>query len=191
MARPLQLLLLCLGACASTAVQPNHASMAPILSSPHSPQSAPTVESGAPDNVTLPFGFGFTAGPSSTMVGATLDFPIDRNITFGPLLQYGFDDKVSLISLSGQLKYFVPIGGDSGKPAIMPYLTIGAGLASIDKRGRSGDSGAEINGGVGVRYLTGDHYRVGSEARYHYLPEDVAGESGFWTFELLQIVFSF
>jgi hypothetical protein len=64
-------------------------------------------------------------------------------------------------------------------------------VASLDKDGRSGDEGILLNGGVGVRYLTGEHYRIGSEARFNYLPDDLGGENSYMSFELLQVIISF
>jgi hypothetical protein len=64
-------------------------------------------------------------------------------------------------------------------------------MANIDKEGQSGDSGLLINGGAGVRFLTGEHYRIGSEARVNFLPSKLDGERGYLSFELLQIVISF
>jgi len=151
--------------------------------------TATAEEPGAPNDTTLPVGIGFTTGPSALMVGGTLDFPIDKKITFGPSLQYAFDDDVTVASVSGQLKYFMPVMGDNS--TFLPYFTGGIGVTSLDKEGRSGDSGAAINIGAGVRYLTGEHYRLGTEARLYLLPDELGGEHAFFAVELLQIVISF
>jgi hypothetical protein len=42
-----------------------------------------------------------------------------------------------------------------------------------------------------MRYLTGDQYRLGSEVRLNYLPDDLGGENTFFSFEVLQLVLSF
>jgi hypothetical protein len=185
------LLLSCLGACASTSVQP------PAGTKPSFTGTLPTQpgdqnkNAEAPDTTTLPAGVGLTVGPKSFLIGATLDFPIDRQITIGPSLEHGFDSNMSLTSLTGQLKYFLPASGDGSGMSLLPYLTVGVGMASIDKEGQSGDSGLLINGGAGVRFLTGDHYRIGSEARLNVLPSKLDGEHGYLSFELLQIIITF
>lgn len=147
----------------------------------------------APEKTTLPVGVGLTTGPKSFLIGATLDFPIDKQITIGPSLEHGFDNNMSLNALTGQLKYFLPASGDGseGGMSLLPYLTVGVGMATIDKEGQSSDSGLLINGGAGVRFLTGEHYRIGSEARVNFLPSKLDGERGYLSFELLQIVISF
>jgi hypothetical protein len=187
------LLLSCLGGCASTSVHPP-AGTAPTFtgSLPTSPDDQDKNAAAAPEKTTLPVGVGLTTGPKSFLIGATLDFPIDKQITIGPSLEHGFADHMSLTSLTGQLKYFLPASGDgSDGMTLLPYLTVGVGMANIDKEGQSGDSGLLINGGAGVRFLTGEHYRIGSEARVNFLPSKLDGERGYLSFELLQIVISF
>jgi len=146
----------------------------------------------APADTTMPLGAGFTIGPSTAMLAAGLDFPIDNNLTFGPSFQYGFDDDTSLVSLTGQLKYFLPSGSkESGWSWLRPYLTAGVGLAYLDRDGRGSDTGMVWNGGAGLRYLTGEHYRVGSEVRFNVLPDKLAGERGYVSVELLQVIVTF
>lgn len=184
------LVLAFLGACASTAAAPKSKRNGPTFtgmlpSTPIDPE-----KDGVPTETTLPVGVGLTTGPSSLLLGATLDFAIDKKLTFGPSLQVGIDSNVRLTTLTGQFKYFLPINeGDSF--TFLPYLTGGVGAASIDKDGSSSDSGALFNIGAGLRYLTGDHYRVGSEARLNILPDKLAGESTFLSFSLLEIVINF
>ena len=74
---------------------------------------------------------------------------------------------------------------------LLPYLTLGAGIADIDKAGRSGEAGFVVNGGAGVRFLTGEHFRLGSEARVNMLPDPLDGEHVYLSFQLLQVVIPF
>lgn len=181
------LLFACLGACTSTTLPPGAALARPTLTG-----SLPAASNDeAPDDTSLPLGVGLTTGPSTILIGATLDFPVDKKITFGPSLHYGIDDNVDLMALTGQFKYFLPVVGDKDSFSVLPYITAGIGVASIDKEGRAGDSGLVIDAGAGVRYLTGDHYRIGSEARLNYLPDDLGGENLYVSLEILQIVISF
>jgi hypothetical protein len=147
---------------------------------------------GAPDTTTLPLGVGFTTGPTSLLLGASLDFPVDKMITFGPALQYGSDNNVTLTTVTGQLKYFLPMDSGGAKQAkFLPYMTAGIGVASVDKDGRSGDQGAVLNIGAGLRMLTGEHYKIGTEGRLNYMPDDLGGENAFFSFELVQLIITF
>jgi hypothetical protein len=189
---PQLLLLLSLGACASPGGHHADAARArPTLTGALPSASAEPDDGLAPEGKVLPAGVGFTTGPTATLVGATLDFPLDKNLTFGPSLQYGFDDDVDILALTGQLKYFLGTDSAQGQPSLLPYVTGGIGFAKLDKDNRSADSGVLLNVGAGVRYLTGEQYRLGSEARLNYLPDDLGGENSYFSFEVLQLVLSF
>jgi hypothetical protein len=188
------LLLTCLCACATTGRSPGPARPALTGFLPTTPAEVETdraFEKGnAPSDTMLAAGFGFTTSPSSFMLASTLDFPLDTNVTAGPSLQYGADDEVTLMSLTGQLKYFLPLT-ELFTLSVRPYVTGGIGVTTIDKENRGSDSGLLVNIGAGVRYATGEHYRIGSEARFNFMPDDVAGEPTFMSFDLLQITFEF
>ncbi len=185
------LLLACLGACStySSGSAWRNATFSGTL-----PTMAVEPEEGrAPEETTLPISAGLTAGPSSFLLGASLDFALDKNLTFGPSLQYGFGDDVTLGSLTGQIKYFPEFGAEKSKKdqTFLPYITGGVGIATLDKEGRSGDSGAVLNIGAGARLLTGDHYRLGSEARWNLLTDELGGERSYISWEVLQVIISF
>jgi hypothetical protein len=197
------LLLVCLGACATTSYR---AEPAPTVRTEPTARPAPPSHSGmlamppadrdkepgAPDDLSLPTGAGLTFGPTTFLVGTTLDIPVDTKITFGPSLQYGIDEHVDLLMLTGQLKYFLPVvRKDESTFSMLPYVTGGLGFVRIDKEGTSSDSGLGINAGVGVRFLSGKHYRIGSEARLILLPDEISGEELLLSLELLQIVITF
>ena len=188
-------LLACLGACASSAPRPDWVVSKPALTTSLPPATAPAADFAAPEDdlapkdTTLPVGIGMTFGPSAPMLAAALDFPLDKQITFGPSLQYAFEDDLSLGSLTGQLKYYIPM--EDKNPKLQPYGTFGAGLASIDKEGRSGDSGLVINIGAGARLLTGEHYSIGSELRWNWLPDEIGNEDTYFSWELIHVVISF
>ncbi len=155
------------------------------------PVAATAEDASAPKDTTLPVGIGFTTGPSSVLLSSTLDFPLDKRITVGPSLQYGFDDDLTLTALTAQIKYFLDEFGDRDSMSFLPYATAGFGFAMVDKEGRSSDTGVLIDIGAGVRYLTGEHYRIGSEARLNWLPDELGGEHSYLSFDLLQIVITF
>jgi hypothetical protein len=188
MATTLRLALLAgLGACTSTAVRhgsyddtPGITGTLPMLVAATDTGSASAADvaaedAGAPRHTTLPIGIGMTFSPTSVLLGAGLDFNLDKQISFGPSLQYGLDDDTSLLSATGQLKYYLPSG--EKEPKLLPYLTMGVGVA--------------INIGAGARLLTGEQYRIGSELRWNYLPDDLAGEDSYFSLELVQVVISF
>jgi hypothetical protein len=195
--------LLALASCASTTARPALVEKGPSFSGtlPRAAEShvSPTEsmdpigdKNGAMESTTLPVGVGFTAGPSSFLVAGALDFPLDTKLTLGPSIEHSWDTNTKITAATAQLKLFLPVMSEGSSPfTILPYLTLGAGFAEIDKAGRSGDTGFMVNGGAGVRFLTGDHYRIGSEARVNVLPDPLDGERTYMSFQLLQVVIPF
>lgn len=151
-------------------------------------QDAPEAEGS-----TLPIGVGFTIDPGTVMIAAAYDVPVDANLSAGPAMQFGFDDDVTIFAPYLKLKYKLPgvMEDESGRPTFKPYVTVGVGAAIIDKSGRSSDSGLLVNGGAGVRFLTGESYRLGSEALINWMPGRTAGERAYFSWELLQLSLQF
>lgn len=192
MARHLSVFLLIgLSACYTAGVDASSNWTKPTYSGPMV-SAQPEKDGEAPDSTCLPIGIGLTLGPRTTLVGATLDFPLDEKVTFGPSLQYGFDSDATIAVLTGQLKYFLPVIGEGKKSfSMLPYLTVGVGAAQLDKDGWQSETSMLINGGAGLRYLTGEHYRIASEARFNLLTEEINDERAFLSLEILQVVISF
>jgi hypothetical protein len=191
MQRPhLLVLLACLCSCSINGIEPKPNGAGPTFSGflPLPAQDKPE----APDETTLPVGVGMTFGPNAFLVGGTLDFPLDKKITFGPSVQYGIDDDNKLLTVTGQVKYFLKMEkNEKGEFPILPYVTGGIGAASVDTEGRSSETGVVLDIGAGLRYLTGKHYRLGSEGRLNFFPDSLSGESSYFSVELLQIVITF
>jgi hypothetical protein len=153
-----------------------------------------TVEDGEEGSSSqLALGVGFTADPQATVIGATYEVPIDANLTVGPAIQFGFDEDVTIFAPYLKVKYELPgaMRNDDDVPTLLPFLVGGVGAVYIDKDGRSGDTGFLLNGGAGLRFLTGDKYRLGTEALVNWMPNRVAGERAYFSWEVLQIVFDF
>lgn len=150
-------------------------------------------EVGEEDLRRMPIGIGFTGGPSSVLLGATFDLPLDDKLTVGPSLQYGYHRDRQIVAPTVQAKYFLRgVGvGEEDRTKLVPYGTAGLGFAYIDESGRSADAGLLVNFGAGLRYLTGQDYRIGSEARLNFLPGQVSGERFYFSWELIQLVFEF
>ena len=162
----LTLLALSLGACASTTTRPAKIDTGPMLSgtlptvretevSADGAADAASEKGGAPTSLTLPAGVGFTTSPASFLLAGALDFPLDTKLTLGPSIEHSWDTNTKITSATAQLKLFLPVSEAGTAPfTILPYLTLGAGIADIDKAGRSGEAGFVVNGGAGVRFLT-------------------------------------
>ena len=61
----------------------------------------------------------------------------------------------------------------------------------MDKENRSSDWGLLLNAGAGIRVLTGKDYRIASTMLFNFVPGDVAGESAYFTWEVISVVVDF
>lgn len=136
----------------------------------------------------LPIGVGATSSPGMFLIGGAADFLVDDEVTAGPALQFGTDDGETLLSAFGQAKYWLPVGDDS---KLQPYLQAGLGFTYLDLPRRGGDSGLMAAIGAGVRLRTGDNASFGTQLLLHYLPNEIAGEDTYFSWEIVQFVLSF
>lgn len=195
-------LLPLLAACATGPGRPSSGAPAarptmtvPLIPAATSETSLSRQDDGVDVPTVLPVGLGITAGPSTVLVGAALDFPMDDNLTFGPAVQYGTDDDVDIFTAFAQAKYWLPGAlpqddGD-GRMILRPYIQVGAGFGYLNPKNRSSDQGLILNGGAGFRLLTGKSYRVGTEALVHWAPSKIADEDLWLSWEIVQINFEF
>jgi hypothetical protein len=171
------------------------ATTAPGAPAPAEPRGALAQNTAGEDRITtLPVGIGFTSGPSSFLMGAALDLPLDQDLTIGPALQYGISDSRDILNAFGQVKYWLPgldLGDDGGRPELAPYIQGGAGVVFLDPENSSSDTELLLNVGAGVRYLTGEKYRIGSTALFNFVPGEVVDEKFFFSWQVIEVVFDF
>lgn len=142
---------------------------------------------------TLPLGAGFTASPKALLFAVAFDVPVDQNLTVGPAAHLGFGDNRELYTLYLKGKYWLPgaMEGDDGRPKLKPYVTAGAGGVYYDEDGRKSDTAVFFNGGAGLRFLTGDKHRIGSEVLLNWAPNKVGDERTWFSWEVIQLVLDF
>ena len=79
----------------------------------------PAQEPAAEGSRALPIGLGFTSSPSTVLLGASADFPVDEHLTAGPALQLGLDDDRLLFAPHAQMRYWFAFGKKSCSPPIL------------------------------------------------------------------------
>lgn len=139
------------------------------------------------EEVKVHVGIGASSSPTTLLLGGSADFPLDEYLTFGPALQIGRDDNTSFFAPFGQIRYW--FGKAADEKFLLPYAQAGVGFVYMDRAGRSGDTAFLLNLGGGVRLLTGEDYRIGSNVLFHFVPGDVGGEDTFLTWEIVQVSF--
>ncbi len=138
----------------------------------------------------LPAGTGFSSSAGATLMGGSADLRIDNRFTFGPALQIGIADDKLLVAPFGQARYW--FNDQDDEPTVFqPFAQVGAGAVYLDNQASSSDWGFLMNVGGGVRMLTGDNYQLGTAALLNFMPGDVAGESFYVSWEVIQFVFDF
>ena len=91
--------------------------------------------------------------PDGTAFGmnGNIDYFVNEHVSVGPLLQLGFTDDMTLVGLSGQGKYRLPLPGTGGRGKLT--LQSGIGFAHADFR--ADDTSWLVPLGIGYEYALG------------------------------------
>jgi len=186
------LIVLVLASCAapppgptSTRLQPASTSERSTLLAHRDHEPARLVDND--DHATVYVGVGSAYSPQTPLLFGSMDFQIDENLTIGPALHLGADDNSSIFATFGQLRYW--FGKESDQHQFLPYLQAGLGLVYMDRDGHGSGTDLVINCGGGVRLLTGDGYRIGTNLLYNSVPGEVADDDSYFTWEIIHFSF--
>jgi len=142
-------------------------------------------------------GLGFMADPEAFLTGIEGDFHLTRNVSFGPAVQFGIDDRFTVISPSLHGRYWFEFPGqDDVLQRLRPYLQMGTGFTYIDVDGRwrgrdDDDIGWLINGGFGADFRLSHSLSVGTKMLFNGMPGDVFGENFYFSWEVAALRFRF
>lgn len=134
---------------------------------------------------------GFTNSPDSFLVGAALSYPLDENFSIGPLVQLGIDDDFFMAAPTLDLRATFALSEDK---RVRPFIHGGPGFVYFKEDDRVGDddeTGFLFNLGVGIDYLISDDTTIGTDLMVNYMPDEVLGEHGFFSWQFLKITFHF
>jgi hypothetical protein len=124
-------------------------------------------------------GLGFTASPTSLLLGFEGDYRVADPISLGALTEVGIRDHLTIVSPVLFARYWPNLGRliDPDLSPIEPYLHLGLGFSYWDADGYRGvhDNDTEflLNMGFGVEYRFTKHVSVGSQMLFNVIP---AGE---------------
>ncbi|HLG21022.1 MAG TPA: hypothetical protein VI895_14570 [Bdellovibrionota bacterium] len=100
-------------------------------------------------------GLGFTLSPDLFLMGVEGHYFVHQNIAVGPLLQFGVDDNIFLLSPSLNVRGVFDLPAPGFAKRVKPFVQAGAGLSYIDVDRRGDDTSFLINMGFGTDvYLT-------------------------------------
>ena len=141
-------------------------------------------------------GGGFTADPDGGLVAADIEYAITDDFGFGPSLQLAFDDDLTIVAPTVNLRYRVDLSDVNNEfvRRLEPFGQLGAGFAYIEKDHRPGDDddiGFLMNGGLGAEYWVTDALAVGNTILFNGMPDDVEGENFFFSWQLVTLRYRF
>jgi hypothetical protein len=108
-------------------------------------------------------GLGLTISPDLFMITPQLEYVHDARLTYGPLVQVGVGNNVSLITTSMSLRYTL-----GNHPRFKPNLEGGLGVAFFSGLGTS--VGVHILAGMGFDYKLDNQMSLGTMIRLNLAP---------------------
>ena len=142
--------------------------------------------------LTVPVGLGFTAGPTTLLLSAAVERKLDERWSVGPALQLGVADDRTLVSLTGQAKYALPVFDKAKR--LSSFVQGGIGIVYLEEEIGGSDVdefGLLVNVGGSVRYEMRDGYSLGSSMMLNFVPTEVVGERLYFSWDVVQIVLRF
>jgi len=137
----------------------------------------------------LQTGLGFMADPEAFLLGIEGDFHVNQNVSVGSTVQFGLDDRFTVISptLHGRYWFDFP-GQDEMLQRLRPYVQLGTGFTYIDVDGWRGqdddDIGFLIDGGFGADFRLSHSLSLGTKMLFNGMPGGVFGEKFYFSWEV-------
>lgn len=142
-------------------------------------------------------GIGFMADPEAFLLGVEGDFLVTEQLSVGPMVQFGLDDRFTVISPTVYGRYWFEIPGQNEMlQRLRPFLQAGAGFAYIDVDGRwqgrdDDDIGFLTNAGFGADFRLSHSFSLGTKMLFNVMPSDVFGENFYFSWEVAALRFRF
>jgi opacity protein-like surface antigen len=160
-----------------------------------SPDSESTSSGGeTPTGWSFRAGLGFTDDPSSLLLNLEAPYAFDQWVSAGPMFQIGIDDNNTIVAPTLNVTVTIPDLPGEDFDLIHPFGFIGMGFAVIEDDNRRNDNsstGFLVNFGFGVEYQLSDHFFLGTEMMFNFLPEETLDEHFFYSWQVLGARFAF
>lgn len=145
-------------------------------------------EHGEDETFSVRAGPGFTASPTTFLMGVDVPFAVTKNVALGPSFQLGVDDDTTFFAPTWNVEFRLPLED------VTPYAYGGAGLGYVKKDHRHGDdddAGFLFDLGIGLDFWVSDEIALGSRMTFNFMPSDVEGETFIFSWQVLTGRFSF
>jgi Outer membrane protein beta-barrel domain len=132
-------------------------------------------------------GVGFTAGPGTTLLNLEAPYVFDRWVSAGPMFQIGLDKHDTIVAPTANVTVTIPDLPGDDFDRLHPYALIGMGFAVIEDDNRQNDNssaGFLINFGFGLEYRVSNHFFLGSQMIFNFLPEETLDQNFFYSWQV-------
>lgn len=133
---------------------------------------------------------GLTGGPSMFLLGGEMSYHLDEASAVGALLQLGVSGDDTFLGLSMHYKHHFYLEGAGARSRLRPFAQGGLGFAYLDKDRRD-DWSVLVHAGGGLQYHVNSTTHLGSNILLDFLPNEPAGDSFVFTWQVLQVGFRF
>ncbi len=161
-----------------------------------SPSQAQTYDSGPSTRrgFSARVGVGFTSGPDTFLINLEAPYAFDRWVSLGPMIQIGLEDDEKIVAPTANLSVRIPDLPGRAFDRLHPFLQLGVGFAWIEDEDRPGSNSATgflVPFGVGIEYQVSEHFHVGSQMMFNFLPDSTLSQNFFYSWQMLGIRLAF
>ena len=147
-------------------------------------------------------GLGFTASPTTLLLGFEGDYRVMEPISLGLLTEVGIDDDVTIVSPQLFARYWPDLGEmiDPDVAFVEPYVHLGIGFswwdADVYKRVNDDDTAFLLSPGFGVDFRINEHVAVGSQMLFNIIPTGIHDDTPiddqfYYSWEVVGVRFRF
>jgi hypothetical protein len=142
----------------------------------------------------LRVGVGFIDDPNAFLMNFEVPYAFDQWVFAGPMLQVGIDGNNTVVAPSLNVGVAIPNMPGEALERLRPYGFLGIGFAYLEddnRRNNDSSTGFMVNFGFGLEYELSEHFFLGSQMMFNFLPETTLGQSFFYSWQIggLRIAF--
>jgi len=139
-------------------------------------------------------GMGFTASPSSFLLGFEGDYRFNHNLSSGFRMELGMKKALTIVSPQGYLRYtFDGSAGELGPfdlGRLRPFVQAGMGLTHYDTSGPD-DTAFLMSLSTGVEYWLNAKLSLASQMYFNFLPGRALGDVFYYSWEMASVKLRF
>ena len=139
-------------------------------------------------------GVGFIDDPSALLLNFELPYAFDQWVSAGPMLQVGTSNHNTIVAPT--LNVTAKIADLPGEvfDRLIPFGFVGMGFAYIEDDNRANDNssaGFLVDFGFGVELKISEHFFIGTQMMFNFLPEKTLEEDFFYSWQVGSVRIAF